>query len=35
VEVDGITYIHGDELVGWLRSVPTANASRPEIARVR
>jgi hypothetical protein len=26
---DGITYIHGDELVGWLRSLPSANLARP------
>jgi hypothetical protein len=35
VEHDGITYTHGDELVGWLRSLPSANAARPELARVR
>jgi hypothetical protein len=35
VEHDGITYIHGDELVGWLRSLPSANVARHELARVR
>jgi hypothetical protein len=34
VEHDGITYIHGDELVGWLRSLPSVNAAQPELARV-
>jgi hypothetical protein len=35
VEHDGITYIHGDELVSWLRSLPSVNAARPELAHVR
>lgn len=35
VELDGITYIRGDELVGWLRSLPSANVARPELTRVR
>jgi hypothetical protein len=35
VELDGIAYIHGDELVGWLRSLPSANVAPPELARVR
>jgi hypothetical protein len=35
VEHDGITYIHGDELVGWLPSLPSANGARSELAPVR
>jgi hypothetical protein len=35
VEHDGVTYLHGDELVGWLRSLPSANVLGPEAARVR
>jgi hypothetical protein len=35
VEHDGITYMQGDELVGWLRSLPSSNAARLELARVR
>jgi Nuclease-related domain len=34
LEHDGITYLHGDELVGWLRSRPGVNAVRPQLARV-
>jgi hypothetical protein len=33
-EHDGVTYIHGDELAGWLRSLASANGARPELARV-
>jgi hypothetical protein len=34
-EHDGVTYIHGDELEGWYRSLTSANAARPELALVR
>jgi hypothetical protein len=34
VEHDGVTYVHGDELVGWLRSLPSPNVAQPELARV-
>jgi hypothetical protein len=33
-EHDGVTYVHGDELVGWLRSLPSAQR-RPARARAR
>jgi hypothetical protein len=28
-EHDGVTYVHGDELIGSLRSLPSANGARP------
>src|SRR5262249_51895763 len=34
-EDDGVTYIHGDELVGWLRSLPIAKVAEPELARAQ
>jgi hypothetical protein len=33
VEHDGVIYLHGDQLVNWLRSLPTANVARSELAR--
>jgi Nuclease-related domain len=35
VECDGITYLHGSELVRWLRSLPSANVVMPELAHSR
>jgi hypothetical protein len=34
IEHGGITYLHGDELVDWLQSLPGAGVVRPELARV-
>ena len=33
-EEDGVTYLHGDELVGWLRSRSSVNVAPSEPARV-
>ncbi len=35
VEHDGITYLHGSELVSWLRSLPSANVVTPQLAQAR
>jgi hypothetical protein len=32
VERDGVVYVHGDELVGWLRSLMRPGLARPERA---
>jgi hypothetical protein len=32
VEHDGVIYIHGDEVVDWLRSLSSANLTRPHFA---
>jgi hypothetical protein len=33
VEADGVTYVHGDELVTWLRSLPRLTISRAQFLR--
>jgi hypothetical protein len=35
VERDGVVYVHGDELVGWLRSLMRPGIARPGRARAR
>lgn len=34
VEHDGVVYLHGDELVGWLRSLSKPGVARPGFERV-